>query len=45
MITKCSISNKKDEISAFADFLAIAISNIQEGTFKIKKTAEENKYD
>ena len=42
-------SNKKDEISAFADFLANAISNIQEGTFKIKeitkKIAEENKND
>ena len=42
-------SSKKEEISAFADFLAVAISNIQDNTFKIKeivkKIAEENKND
>lgn len=42
-------SNKKDEISVFADFLAVAISNIQDGTFKIKEIvkniAKENKND
>ena len=42
-------SSKKEEISAFADFLAVAISNIQESTFKIKEIvkniAEENKND
>ena len=42
-------SNKKEEINIFADFLAIAISNIQDNTFKIKEIvkiiAEENKND
>ena len=42
-------SSKKEEISAFADFLAVAISNIQDNTFKIKEIvkniAEENKND
>lgn len=42
-------SNKKEEINIFADFLAVAISNIQDNTFKIKEIvkniAEENKYD
>ena len=42
-------SNKKEEIDIFADFLAIAISNIQGNTFKIKEIvkniAEENKND
>ena len=42
-------SSKKEEISAFADFLAVAISNIQDSTFKIKEIvkniAEENKHD
>jgi len=42
-------SGKKEEISAFADFLSVAISNIQESTFKIKEIvkniAEENKND
>ena len=42
-------SNKKEEINIFADFLAIAISDIQSNTFKIKEIvkniAEENKND
>ena len=42
-------SSKKEEISVFADFLAVAISNIQDSTFKIKEIvkniAEENKND
>ena len=42
-------SNKKEEINIFADFLAIAISDIQVNTFKIKEIvkniAEENKND
>ena len=42
-------SNKKEEINIFADFLAIAISDIQGSTFKIKEIvkiiAEENKND
>ena len=42
-------SNKKEEINIFADFLAIAISDIQDNTFKIKEIvkniAEENKND
>ena len=42
-------SNKKEEINIFADFLAIAISDIQGNTFKIKEIvkniAEENKND
>ena len=42
-------SNKKEEINIFADFLAVAISNIQDNTFKIKEIvkniAEENKND
>ena len=42
-------SNKKEEINIFADFLAIAISDIQGNTFKIKEIvkniAEEKKND
>ena len=40
-------SNKKEEISVFADFLADSIINIQVSTFKIKEIikniAKENK--